>query len=96
MELLNLRCSEHSALGGILEVGELGKGSGKKFRQRPRHTFNFDEQVRATVFPQQLTASSTRRDVRVVAHADDGNEPATATHVQLAEHRALGAQCETV
>lgn len=96
MEPLHLRRGKHLCLGGILEVGKLGKRCRQQFRQGSRNAFDFDEQVCSAVFPEQLPAASTWCDVRVIADADDGEQSTPTAHVQFAEHRALGAQRESI
>jgi hypothetical protein len=48
------------------------------------------------VFPQQLSATTTWRDVSSVTHTGDGNQSASTAHVKLADHGALSTQCEAV
>jgi hypothetical protein len=48
------------------------------------------------VFPQQLTAAATWRDVSSVTHTRDGNQSASTAHVKLADHGALSTQRESI
>jgi hypothetical protein len=73
-----------------------GERNGKHLAHRPWFAVHFEEEIRTTVFPQQLSASTTWCDGVVVAEADHRDESTTATHVQRADHRALGAQRHSV
>jgi hypothetical protein len=59
-------------------------------------SFYFHQQFCTTVFPQQLSATTTWRHMSSISYASDGDEPASTAHVQLADHGALSTQRETI
>lgn len=68
----------------------------QQFRHRHGLSFQLNEELGPTVFPQQLSASTTRCNGFIVAQCADCDESTTTMSNQFADHSALGAQSDAV
>ena len=74
----------------------LGEGNGKHFAHWSRLPVDLEQQIRTTVFPQNLSTAAARSHRVVIAEAHYREESPSTTHVQRTDHRALRAQRHAV
>ena len=61
-----------------------------------RCSFNLNQHVGPTMFPQQLATPTARSHRRAIANRADGDEASTSGACELANHPAFGAERETI
>jgi len=61
-----------------------------------RRSFNLNQHVGPTMFPQQLATPAARSHRRAIADRADGDEASTSGACELADHPAFGTERETI